>query len=240
MTEEFDFEKVMSSNSTKTKVDDKLVEKIKKRDEKAYEREVVKAMSKPEKSKEEIDENQKLILHLNRYASSKRFASYLKSLGFDLTTSKLKSMTNEELKELLDRTQTSLSHKQTTNFWYEMSIGLIETSEKIVVHSPLGEKVKINGLSDALKSNEDFQDLVEMIELQYTSFSNISPELRIMYTILTTAVKLHSINSFLDKRQQMIMKQQEQSSDQPSDQPLETKSQDETKPELNTELNFDD
>ena len=240
MTEEFDFEKVMSSNSTETKVDDKLVEKIKKRDEKVYEREVVKAMSKPEKSKEEIDENQKLILHLNRYASSKRFASYLKSLGFDLTTSKLKSMTNEELKELLDRTQTSLSHKQTTNFWYEMSIGLIETSEKIVVHSPLGEKVKINGLSDALKSNEDFQDLVEMIELQYTSFSNISPELRIMYTILTTAVKLHSINSFLDKRQQMIMKQQEQSSDQPSDQPLETKSQDETKPELNTELNFDD
>ena len=240
MTEEFDFEKVMSSNSTETKVDDKLVEKIKKRDEKVYEREVVKAMSKPEKSKEEIDENQKLILHLNRYASSKRFASYLKSLGFDLTTSKLKSMTNEELKELLDRTQTSLSHKQTTNFWYEMSIGLIETSEKIVVHSPLGEKVKINGLSDVLKSNEDFQDLVEMIELQYTSFSNISPELRIMYTILTTAVKLHSINSFLDKRQQMIMKQQEQSSDQPSDQPLETKSQDETKPELNTELNFDD
>ena len=240
MTEEFDFEKVMSSNSTETKIDDKLVEKIKKRDEKVYEREVVKAMSKPEKSKEEIDENQKLILHLNRYASSKRFASYLKSLGFDLTTSKLKSMTNEELKELLDRTQTSLSHKQTTNFWYEMSIGLIETSEKIVVHSPLGEKVKINGLSDALKSNEDFQDLVEMIELQYTSFSNISPELRIMYTILTTAVKLHSINSFLDKRQQMIMKQQEQSSDQPSDQPLETKSQDETKPELNTELNFDD
>ena len=149
-------------------------------------------------------------------------------------------MPNEELKELLDRIQTSLSHKQTTNFWYEMSIGLIETSEKIVVHSPLGEKVKINGLSDALKSNEDFQDLVEMIELQYTSFSNISPELRIMYTILTTAVKLHSINSFLDKRQQMIMKQQEQSSDQPSDQPLETKSQDETKPELNTELNFDD
>ena len=240
MTEEFDFEKVMSSNSTETKIDDKLVEKIKKRDEKVYEREVVKAMSKPEKSKEEIDENQKLILHLNRYASSKRFASYLKSLGFDLTTSKLKSMTNEELKELLDRTQTSLSHKQTTNFWYEMSIGLIETSEKIVVHSPLGEKVKINGLSDVLKSNEDFQDLVEMIELQYTSFSNISPELRIMYTILTTAVKLHSINSFLDKRQQMIMKQQEQSSDQPSDQPLETKSQDETKPELNTELNFDD
>ena len=240
MTEEFDFEKVMNSNSTETKIDDKLVEKIKKRDEKVYEREVVKAMSKPEKSKEEIDENQKLILHLNRYASSKRFASYLKSLGFDLTTSKLKSMTNEELKELLDRTQTSLSHKQTTNFWYEMSIGLIETSEKIVVHSPLGEKVKINGLSDALKSNEDFQDLVEMIELQYTSFSNISPELRIMYTILTTAVKLHSINSFLDKRQQMIMKQQEQSSDQPSDQPLETKSQDETKPELNTELNFDD
>ena len=240
MTEEFDFEKVMNSNSTETKIDDKLVEKIKKRDEKVYEREVVKAMSKPEKSKEEIDENQKLILHLNRYASSKRFASYLKSLGFDLTTSKLKSMTNEELKELLDRTQTSLSHKQTTNFWYEMSIGLIETSEKIVVHSPLGEKVKINGLSDVLKSNEDFQDLVEMIELQYTSFSNISPELRIMYTILTTAVKLHSINSFLDKRQQMIMKQQEQSSDQPSDQPLETKSQDETKPELNTELNFDD
>ena len=37
MTEEFDFEKVMSSNSTETKVDDKLVEKIKKRDEKVYE-----------------------------------------------------------------------------------------------------------------------------------------------------------------------------------------------------------
>jgi hypothetical protein len=241
-TEEFDFDKVMNSNTGETRIDDDLVNKIKKRDEKTYEKEVVTSLSKPQKSKEEIDEHQKLILHINRYSSSKRFASYLKSLGFDLSTAKIKAMNKTELEELLGRIQTSLSNKTSSNFWYEMSLGMIETSEKIVVHSPLGEKVRINGLTEALKSNEDYADLIEMIELEYASFSTIRPELRIVYTILTTALKLHSINSFLDKRKEMLEKQQQEV---PSH-PVETDTQPDTKlninekEEVNTGLNFDD
>ena len=83
-----------------------------------------------------------------------------------------------------------------------------------------------------------------MIELEYASFSTIRPELRIVYTILTTALKLHSINSFLDKRKAMLEKQHQQpvSPDtQPETQHVEPDTNVSTdEQELNTGLNFDD
>lgn len=205
VSSDFNFEKVLNNNSKENyQWDDKVVEKIQRKDERNFEKEVVKSVTRTHKSKDEINDHQKLVLHLSRYGNSKRFSTYLRSLGFELQPSKLKGLSNSDLEELLERVQTSLNNKQCSNFWYEMSLGLIETGEKVVTCSRLGEKIKIHGLTEALKGNEDFEDLIELIELEYTSFATIRPELRLLYTVLTTALKLHGINSFLEKREKMI------------------------------------
>jgi hypothetical protein len=132
--EEFNFDEVMADEGKKIPNPEKLIAKVDQNNDKRIEKEMVKSISTTDKDPKDIKKHQELVLHLSRYGSSKRFAEYLSSLGFHLTASALKKQSVLELEELLNRVQTSLDNKATSNFWSELSLGAVQTGEMIVVN----------------------------------------------------------------------------------------------------------
>ena len=118
------------------------------------------------KSDDEIKEHQEFVLILSRYGQSKRFQEHLKMMGFNLSVTHLKKCEIEELKEIHQRVKVSIDNKNVSNFWEEMCLSSIQTGEAIVVNTKLGQKVKIQGLTELLRNDETFLDLIEQIENQ--------------------------------------------------------------------------
>lgn len=211
VSNDFEFDKIIGDSKTSSAdIDDKLVARVDAKNQKKMENEVIKSIVKEPKNSEETKKHQELVLHLVRYGSSKRFAEYLKSLGFSLTSSNLKKMSSSELEEMLVRVQTSLDNKSVSNFWSELALGGIQTTEMIVSSTKLGEKIKIQGLTDCLRGNDDFLDLLEILELSYANFTHIRPEIRLIYSIVSSGLKVHSVNSFMDKRKKMLEPKQDE------------------------------
>ena len=202
----FSFDETFPQESSSTEIDANLRSKINAKNQKKMENDIVKSVTQEIKDPVEIKKHQELLLHLVRYGSSKRFSEYLKTLGFSLTTANLKKMSVNELTEMVSRVQTSLDNKSVSTFWSELAIGGIQTVEMIVCSTKLGEKVKIHGLTDALKDNEEFLDLIELLELSYANFTHVRPEIRLVYTLMSCGMKVHAINSFMDKRKQLLKK----------------------------------
>ena len=46
--------------------------------------------------------------------------------------------------------------------------------------------------------------MLELLNLQYTSFSYVGVETRLIYSILSSALKVHSINKFMEQRVGML------------------------------------
>jgi hypothetical protein len=165
-------------------------------------KEVLKTTQK--KSEEEVKEHQELVIMLSRYGQSKRFAEYLKSMGFQLTVSHLKGLDNEELKELLQRVKTSIDNKNVSNFWEELVFGVIQTGEVVTINTTLSQRLKIAGLTDALRGDDTFLDLIEQVELENQNLVYTSPYVRLVYSVATAAMKCHSINSMMEKRMKIL------------------------------------
>ena len=91
-----------------------------------------------------------------------------------------------------------------SNFWSELALGGIQTTEMIVSSTELGEKIKIQGLTDSLKDNDEFLDLIELLELSYANFTHVRPEIRLLYTLMSSGMKVHTVNSFMEKRKKML------------------------------------
>ena len=105
---------------------------------------------------------------------------------------------------MITRVQTSLDNKSVSNFWSELALGGIQTTELIVGSTKLGQKVKIQGLTDALRDNDEFLDLIELLELSYANFTHVRPEIRLLYTLMSSGMKVHAVNSFMEKRKKML------------------------------------
>ena len=165
-------------------------------------KEVLKTTQK--KSEEEVKEHQELVIMLSRYGQSKRFAEYLKSMGFQLTVSQLKPLGNDELKELLQRVKTSIDNKNVSNFWEELVFGVIQTGEVVTINTTLSQRLKIAGLTDALRGDDTFLDLIEQVELENQNLVYTSPYVRLVYSVATAAMKCHSINSMMEKRMKIL------------------------------------
>ena len=165
-------------------------------------KEVLKTTSK--KSEEQIQEHQSLVIMLSRYGGSKRFAEYLKSMGFVLTISQLKKLELDELTELLQRVKTSIDNKNVTQFWNDLVFGCIQTGEVIAVNTTISQRLKLNGITDALKGDETFLDLIEQVELLNQNLMYTSPYVRLVYAVCTSAMKVHSVNTMLEKRMKFV------------------------------------
>lgn len=157
-------------------------------------------LTKQKKTPENIKEHQEHVLMLSRYGTSERFSKYLKGLSFDLAPNKLKKMELEELKELLQRVRTSINNKNTTGVFQEFAIGGVQMIEGISVNTALNKKIKIKGLSKALQNDHVFMDLLEQIQLENQNLAYVSPYTRLVYTILMTSMRIHSINILIEKQ----------------------------------------
>ena len=165
-------------------------------------KEVLKTSSK--KTEEQVNDHQSHVIMLSRYGSSKRFAEYLKSLGFNLTVTHLKKLETAELEELHTRVKTSIDNKNVSSFWEELSFGVIQTTEVFVNATTLSQKIKIAGITEALRGDETFLDLLEQIELENQNLVYTSPYVRLVYSVVSSAMRCHAVNSMMEKRMAIL------------------------------------
>jgi len=153
--------------------------------------------SKPEPTSGDIEKHQEHVLMLSRYGAHERFSEYLGKLAFELKPSALKKKSLNELEELLQRVRTSVSNKNVSDIFAELSFGAIQAAETLISVSRLGETVRLKGITDVLKDDETFLDLLSLIELENQNLSYVSPYVRMMYTVSTAAMKVHAINQMM-------------------------------------------
>jgi len=144
--------------------------------------------------------HQEHTLMLSRYGSSPRFGEYLKSLSFELTPVKLKKSKLDKLEELLERVRTSVANKTVSDIWSSSITSGIGIVENLCTSTRLNDTIKLKGLSELLKDDETFLDLLEELKLNNQNLAYVSPYTRIAYTLLTSIMHVHGLNVMLDKR----------------------------------------
>jgi hypothetical protein len=149
-----------------------------------------------------VKEHQDYILMISRYGTSPRFADYLKSLTFKLDIPSLKKLSFSELEDVLQRVRTSIANRTVNDIWSSTIFGAISVSENIAEATSLSEYVHLKGLSSALKEDEGFLDLLEELKLANQNLAYVGIESRLLYTVLTTTLRVHSLNNLMYKHKQ--------------------------------------
>lgn len=134
------------------------------------------------------DERRKLIIHIQRYKSSK-LARYLDL--FDLDIKSLKNMTEEELDTLLKDIQMTVSIRSSNTFNKEIFFTGVATAEPIV--SSLTKSYDITGMSNILRQDPEIDDLLEEISLQNNKYT--SPHMRLAMALVKSALATNMINN---------------------------------------------
>ena len=154
----------------------------------------------------DVKKHQELTLMLSRYGTSPRFGDYLKSLCFELTPAKLKKQKVDKLEELLERVRVSVANKTVSDIWTSSIMAGVSMVENVCTNTRLNEKIKLRGLSEALSEDENFLDLLEELKLNNQNLSYVSPYTRLAYTLLTSVMRVHGLNTMLDKRNTIAKK----------------------------------
>ena len=103
------------------------------------------------KNEEETASHQKLCTLLCRYGQSKHFGQYLSSHGFKLTPTHLRTLTTDDLEDMLTRCRSCVNGKDTSNWMEDATFGCLKTGEILCSNSPINKKFKITGLTEALR-----------------------------------------------------------------------------------------
>jgi hypothetical protein len=177
------------------------------KEDKQIKQEIASIAKKKRKDPEKIEKHQEMVIMLSRYGQSKRFAEFLKSMGFNLSVTHLKKCELDELEEILARVKTAINNKNVSNFWEELAFGVIQTGEIICTKTSLSQRIKIQGISEMLKSDDTFLDLLEQVELENQNLTYVSPYIRMLYAVVGSAMKCHGINTMLEQRMKMMEKQ---------------------------------
>ena len=82
--------------------------------------------------------------------------------------------------------------------------GVTQAAETICSRTKLGEHLYLQGLTESLRRDENFVDMVTLFDLT-TDVAKGSPSLLLLYAMLSNIGKVHSVNKFLKMRQQMAM-----------------------------------
>ena len=64
----------------------------------------------------------------------------------------------------------------------------------------LNDTIKLKGLTEMLKEDETFLDLLEELKLNNQNLAYVSPYTRLVYTLLTSIMHVHGLNTMLEKR----------------------------------------
>jgi hypothetical protein len=192
----------INSNSTEPDVSQKqekpqMNAQTKKAEANLVQKEIVKTM------KGDVDNvkvHQEHCLMLSRYGSSPRFGEYLKSLSFVLTPIKLRKLKLEQLEELLERVRTSVANKTVSDIWNNSITSGLGMIENVCTMTRLNDTIKLKGLTEMLKEDENFLDLLEELKLNNQNLAYVSPYTRLAYTLLSSIFHVHGLNTMLDKR----------------------------------------
>ena len=153
--------------------------------------------------------SQELICMLVRFGQHDRFASYLSSLGFKLTPTHLRQLDIELLQATKTRVIAACMNKGTGTYVAGVVYSCTQAAETIVAKSGLKDTLFLQGLTECLKKDESFNDMITLYELT-SNISRGSPLLVALYSVLSNAGKVHSINKFLKIRAELARKQQAQ------------------------------
>ena len=173
-----------------------------KQDSALVKREMMKTIKHDEKG--DIKQHQEYVLMLSRYGTSPRFGDYLKTLSFELTVPKLKKQTVRDLEELLERVRTSVANKTVSDLWTDTIMSGVNMVETACTMTKLGNSVRLSGITEVLKEDESFLDLLEELKLNNQNLAYTSPYTRLAYTLLTVAFHVHGVNTMMEKRKKKI------------------------------------
>jgi hypothetical protein len=150
-------------------------------------------------------EHQRLVITLSRYGQSKRFAEYLKSMPFNLNVGHLRKLPVEQLRDIRDRVRITAQNRSVNNLLEDSLFGAIQFAEISCTNTPaLNKRVRLGGLTQALRGDETFLDCIEAISLDYGMLAHAGPELRIVYALVSAASKVHGIITFVEKRKILL------------------------------------
>jgi len=147
-----------------------------------------------------VKRHQEFVLMLSRYGTSSRFGEYLKSLSFQLNPIKLRKLKLECLEELLERVRTSVANRTISDVWTNSITAGLSMAENLCTQTRLNDTIKLKGLTEMLKDDEAFLDLLEELKLNNQNLAYVSPYTRLAYTLLTSVMTVHGINTMLDKK----------------------------------------
>jgi hypothetical protein len=149
-------------------------------------------------------EHQSLMMTLQRYAASQRFAGLIQSAGVKLTN--LESKTIAELKVLQVRVRTICSSSGRTSGF--VSSGIIATCKVAAVTIPK-KFMDLDGMGERLEADPEFTDLSEMIELDIGFLASMTPMQRMAMCLGKTAFATNSMNRARDAMIVKLLEQQQ-------------------------------
>lgn len=151
------------------------------------------------------EEHQTLMMTLQRYAASQRFAGLIQNAGVKLTN--LESKTIAELKVLLVRVRTVCSAGGGSAG--VVSGGIVYTCG--VAEAMIPKRfVDLEGMGESLRADPEFQLVSEMIELDLGFASSMTPMQRMALCLGTHAYRTHKMNKSRDIVILKLMEQQAQ------------------------------
>ena len=72
--------------------------------------------------------------------------------------------------------------------------------ENVCTMTRINDTIKLKGLTEMLKDAESFLDLLEELKLNNQNLAYVSPHTRLAYTLMSSILHVHGINTMLDKR----------------------------------------
>ena len=166
---------------------------------------------------EDIKKHQEILIKLSRYASSQRFADYLRDAGFNLDQNRISKLSLQKLQDLLTRVQVSINARNSNSFVSNIIFAGINTVENISIKTKIKDYFDLEGYTDLLKDDPEFADLIHQLELEYFDITSISPEKRLVLLLVMNALKVSGINKL--KKRLRSESQPARTSPQPSETP---------------------
>lgn len=186
-------EKEVKEEKKKQKEKEKQ-EKVPKEHKRAFD-ELAKEISKAKPSKEELQKHQGLILTIRKFLTRPAWQEYLEDSGFKYTPKDLRGMSTEELEELLERIETTITNRHPSSMLaFAQDFGL-SVVEAISQRPPLKQKFDLAGLSEIARQDEELQDAIAVLDIKYGTQTLLSPEKRYMFCLAKLAYLVSQQNA---------------------------------------------
>lgn len=126
----------------------------------------------------------------------------------------------EQLENYLNELRLTISNSNSTSQFLKMVLGAVSGFEAFVVsYTPL----KLQGLSNVLAQDQDTEDILKEIYLDYIDESYQDPISRLAMKVMSTSLQVHVMNSMAEKQAAVIAQAQRVAEKMKEDKLLEEK-----------------